>query len=78
MKEGIYTAKVSGKLTLHGVTRDVQTTGTIKVDGSKLETKSAFTILLSDYKIRIPGVVKDKISNSIKISVDAKLEPLKN
>ena len=59
-KDGIYTARVKGKLTIHGVTRDVQTVGTIKVDGDELKVTSTFNILLSDYKIKVPSVVKDK------------------
>src|SRR5215213_5253622 len=76
-KDGTYSAKVKGKLTIHGVTKDVETTGTVKVDGGKLDISSAFNVLLSDYNIKIPAVVKDKVSNSIKISVDCRLEPLK-
>lgn len=76
-KAGTYTAKVKGKMTLHGVTRDVETTGTIKVDGDNLNATSEFTLQLSDYNIKIPSVVKDKVSNSIKVSVDTKLEKLK-
>ncbi|HEY0750565.1 MAG TPA: YceI family protein [Chitinophagaceae bacterium] len=77
-KPGTYTANVNGKLTIRGITKDVQTTGTIKVEGENLATTSAFNILLSDYNIKIPAVVKDKINNNVKISVNAKLEPLKN
>ena len=55
--DGTYTAKVKGKLTIHGVTKDVETTGTIKVAGGKLDATSAFNILLSDYDIKIPAVV---------------------
>ncbi|MDQ6608776.1 MAG: YceI family protein [Bacteroidota bacterium] len=77
-KDGTYNVTVKGKLSMHGVTRDVEAPGTIKVDGGKLEGKSTFTIQLSDYKISIPSVVKDKVSNSIKIIVDTKLEPLKS
>jgi polyisoprenoid-binding protein YceI len=76
-KAGTYNAKVKGKLTLHGVTKDVETTGTVKVDGGKLDAVSSFNIQLSDYNIKIPSVVKDKISNNVKITVDTKLEPLK-
>ena len=36
-KDGSYTAKVKGKLTIHGVTRDVETTGTFKVSGGKID-----------------------------------------
>lgn len=76
-KDGTYTAKVRGKLTLHGVTNDVETTGTIKVNGGEIDALSGFNVLLSDYKIKIPSIVKDKVSNSIKIMVDCSLEPLK-
>ena len=76
-KDGTYPAKVKGKMTIHGVTNDVETTGKVKVSGGKVEIESVFNLLLSDYKISIPAVVKDKISNSIRITVDCKLEPLK-
>jgi polyisoprenoid-binding protein YceI len=77
-KDGTYTAKVKGKLTLHGVTKDVETTGTMKVSGGKIDANSTFNILLSDYNIKIPAVVKDKVSNNVKIVVSCLLEPLKS
>ncbi|HVF95933.1 MAG TPA: YceI family protein, partial [Flavisolibacter sp.] len=77
-KEGTYKVTVKGKMTLHGVTKDVEAPGTITVKGDRLEGTSTFNIQLSDYNISIPSVVKDKISNSIKITVDTKLEPLKS
>ena len=76
-KDGTYNVKVKGKLTLHGVTKEVEAPGTIKVTGGKIDAASTFTIQLSDYNISIPAVVKDKISNTIKIMVDTRLEPLK-
>lgn len=76
-KAGTYTAKVAGKLTLHGVTRDVATTGIVKVAGDGLKTTSTFNIKVSDYKIKIPSLVKNKVSNNVKIIVDCKLDPLK-
>lgn len=76
-KDGSYPVKVKGRMTIHGVTRDVETNGSVKVNGGKIDASSAFNILLSDYKVKIPNIVKDKISNSIRITVDCKLEPLK-
>jgi polyisoprenoid-binding protein YceI len=77
-KDGTYNAKVKGKMTIHGVTKDVETTGTIKVEDGKLNSSSTFNLLISDYNIKIPAVVKDKVSNTIKVTVDCKLEPLKS
>lgn len=76
-KAGTYPAVVKGKLTIHGVTRDVLANGTITVDGTNLLATSTFNIKLSDYNIKIPSVVKEKLSNNIKITVDTRLEPLK-
>ncbi|MGZ3839002.1 MAG: YceI family protein, partial [Flavisolibacter sp.] len=70
-------AEINGQLTIHGVTRNVRTTGTIKVDGGRIDAGSVFNILVSDYKIKIPSLVKEKVSNSIQITVDCRLEPLK-
>jgi polyisoprenoid-binding protein YceI len=76
-KDGTYNVNVKGQLTIHGVTKEVQAPGTIKISSGKIDASSTFTIQLSDYNISIPSVVKDKLSNNIKINVDMKLEPLK-
>lgn len=77
-KDGTYAANVKGRLTLHGETRDVESAGTITVKNGKLVASADFNILLSEYKIKIPAVVKDNISNRVSITVDCPLEPLKN
>ena len=77
-KDGVYPAKVKGKLTLHGETREVETTGSITIKGGKIDTDASFNIELADYNVVIPSVVKDNISKTVKITVDCKLEPLKS
>jgi hypothetical protein len=76
-KDGVYNTKVKGKMTIHGITKDVEANGTVKVDGDKLDVNSTFNVLISDYNIKIPAVVKDKVSNTIKIVVECRLDPLK-
>ncbi|MGN6164887.1 MAG: YceI family protein [Flavisolibacter sp.] len=76
-KDGTYTAQVSGQLTIHGVTKNINTTGSFKVDNGKIDANAVFNVLVSDYKIKIPSIVKDKVSNTIKVTVDCRLEPLK-
>jgi len=77
-KEGTYTAKISGKLTIHGVTNDVVTTGTITVKGTAISAKSEFKIVLTDYKIEIPSLVQDKVAKEATITIDVNYEPLKS
>src|SRR5215217_2290152 len=69
-KPGTYTAKVQGKLTIHGVTKDVATTGTVVVAPDGLKTASVFNVTLKDFNIKRPSLVKDKLSNNIQITVD--------
>lgn len=77
-KDGNYTARVKGKLTIHGETRDVETSGTVTVKSGKIETDAVFQVALADYKIEIPGIVKDNISKTVSITVDCSLDPLKS
>ncbi len=72
-KDGAYNVKVTGKLTIHGVTNDVSTTGTITVKGTSITLKSALTVKLEDYKISVPSVVSDKVGKEAKISIEGTL-----
>ena len=74
---GTYPVKATGLLLLHGISRMVTTPGSITVDNGKLVLNAQFDILLTDYKIAIPALVSDKISKSIKITVQCKLDPFK-
>jgi hypothetical protein len=76
-KDGVYNAHVKGKLTMHGQTKDVDADGKITVKSGKLVAVSQFDILMSDYNIKIPGPVKENMSNAVTIIVNCTLEPLK-
>ncbi|MFN8165800.1 MAG: YceI family protein [Bacteroidia bacterium] len=75
-KDGTYNVKVKGDMTLHGVTKTVEATGTVTVKGGAITAaKSNFKITLADFKVTIPSVVKDKVAADAKISVDLTLLP---
>ena len=76
-KEGSYVVKVKGRLSIHGETKEIETSGTIIIKGGKIGTSADFNILLSDYNISIPTLVKDKVSNRVKITVACLLDVLK-
>ncbi len=75
--DGSYTVPVTGQLTLHGETKEVSTNATITVKGGVISGHAEFTILLDEYKIKIQAVVKDKISNRVKIVVNCNYENMK-
>ena len=76
-KEGTYAVKVKGKLTIHGETRDIETPGKLIVQNGKINALADFNVSLSDYKVSIPGLVADKVSNTAKITVACQLELFK-
>jgi polyisoprenoid-binding protein YceI len=77
-KEGTYPAKVKGQLVLHGVSRDIEVPATLQVQGGKIDGKATFPVRVADYNIAIPSLMKDKISNTVSVTVQVKLEPLAN
>jgi YceI-like domain len=72
-KDGAYTVTVKGDLTMHGVTKNITLPGTITVKGAKVNAASKFMVKLADYKIAVPGAVKNNISESIEITVNCNL-----
>lgn len=65
----------TGELTIHGVTRPVSHTGTVKVSGGKLELHAVFPVVLEDYNVKIPTNYVRNISREVAITVNAVLEP---
>jgi polyisoprenoid-binding protein YceI len=68
---GNYTANVMGELTIKGVTKEVSTTSTFKVNNGTVNGMTKFILNPEDYNIEIPKVVSNKISREIEITVDA-------
>ncbi len=73
-KDGTYKVSTAGTLTMHGISKQVTIPGTITIKGGKISASSTFMVLLSDYNIAIPSVVKDKIAKDIKITVNCDYE----
>lgn len=70
---GNYPAKAKGKLTIHGITKDIETTGTITVKDGKVMLNAVFNVLIADYNITVPKLYRDNISKSIKVTADCPL-----
>jgi polyisoprenoid-binding protein YceI len=72
---GAQNAKASGKLTIHGVTKDVEIPGTIEKQGDKLILKSKFKVRVADYNIEIPSLVFQNIAEVVEVTVDFTYKP---
>ncbi|MGC3946619.1 MAG: YceI family protein [Chryseolinea sp.] len=73
---GTQQVKAVGKLTIHGVTRDIDVPGTIEASSGKLILKAKFLVKLEDYKIVVPQVVWDKIAQQVEVTLDFAYRPL--
>jgi polyisoprenoid-binding protein YceI len=66
--DGVYPVTAKGKLTIHGETKDVEATGTIKIKDGKPILNSTFYILIPDYKIN--ANMNDKVTITVDCSLD--------
>lgn len=74
-KEGVFPIDVEGKLTMHGVTKDIKEKARISVNNKgQVMLEGGFKVAPSDYQIAIPGAVKDKIAKEVLIHVKANME----
>ena len=77
-KDGDYAVNIKGKMTLHGITKDLATKGTLTVKGGVIvAAKSSFAVKLADFGIAIPSAVADKIAKEAKVDISGSLLPLK-
>ena len=69
-------AIATGKLSLHGVTRNVTLEGDIHWIGDYIVMKSVFKIKLADYKIKIPKLMWQNIAEEVEVNVELNFSPL--
>ncbi len=68
-KDGVYSAIVKGDLTIHGVTKPVETKANVMVSGSSIKTVSDFNIKLEDYGVNGPAIGAGKVAKEPVITV---------
>ncbi|MEL6592839.1 MAG: YceI family protein [Bacteroidota bacterium] len=76
-KDGTYPVKVEGSLIIHGVTQPVSVDGTLTIKGENITAEATFPVVLADYKVEIPSVVRDNIAQEVSIHVLMNYEPFK-
>jgi YceI-like domain len=66
---------VTGKLTMHGVTKDVTINGTVTKTGNDLKLSCVFKVMVKDYEIKVPSMYVKNIAEEIEITFNSVLEP---
>ena len=77
-KNGTYDVTVEGDLTIRDATNKISAKGTVEVVTGGINASSKFNIVPEDYKINIPGVVREKISKNLEVTVTMKYAPLES
>ena len=68
--------KAVGKLTIHGVTKDVEIPGTAEISAGKLLVKSKFIIKVADYNVKIPTLMWQNIAEQVEVKIDFIYKPV--
>ncbi len=76
-KDGEYDLKITGQLTIHGVTKEYSTDAKLKRTGDKLQGTCTFKVKVADHKIKIPSTVVDNIAEVVDVNVDIVYQPYK-
>jgi hypothetical protein len=76
-KDGETKVTVTGKMELHGVTRDVNMDGIIKKSGEELKLNSKFRMKVADYNIKVPSMYVKNIAEVVDVTFEALMEPYK-
>lgn len=68
---------VTGKLEMHGVTKEITIKGTLTVSEGKIILDAKFNIHIADYKIEVPSMYVKNIAEDVTVTVQSTLEPFK-
>lgn len=75
-KDGTYTGKIKGEMTIHGKTNPINEIATIMVNGNSIKVLSNFKLVLADYGVAFEkGKPASNIAKSVDISVEADFVP---
>jgi hypothetical protein len=69
---------INGILSIRGKEKEISAPVTLQVKDGKLSGSSTFKVLVEDFDINIPGVVKDNIAKEVEIKVNCQLNPIKS
>lgn len=75
-KPGKYQVHLTGKLTMHGITKPLTTAAELIISPGQLSASCQFEVTYTDYNIKMPSVLQNNIAKSITISVQVDCTPM--
>lgn len=74
-KDGETKVSVTGKLTIHGVQKDVTLNGTIVKTGKEYTLATKFKVKVTEYNIKVPSMYVKNIAEEVEVAFTSTLEP---
>jgi hypothetical protein len=74
-KDGESDVTAKGKLTIHGVTKEVEIKGKMIIKGGLITVQTKFPIKISDYNIKVPTLYVKNIAEVVDVTFISTLEP---
>lgn len=74
-KEGEQKVSVTGKMELHGVTKDVTINGVVAKSGDNLTLNAKFPLKVADYDIKVPSLYVKNIAEVVDVSLVSLVKP---
>jgi hypothetical protein len=69
-KDGTYPVDIKGTVTIHGVSKPLNTAGTIEIKGGIASGHAKFQLVPKDFDIKIPSLVENKIAKEMEVTVE--------
>jgi polyisoprenoid-binding protein YceI len=75
--KGTYPVTSKGKLTIHGIEKEVNESGTLQIDSGRMVLNSTFRVALQDFNITKPSLLFNNIADTIDVKINAIYHPFK-
>lgn len=70
-KPGKYEVSVSGMLTLHGVTKEINEKATIVIEKNQIRASANLKVNIDEYGIVVPKIVEERVAKMVDVKIDA-------
>ena len=74
LSEQPQTVSITGIMTIHGVSKEIVETGKISIKDGKVNGIATFKIVVADYNIKIPKIVRQNIAEIVEVTVKLDLK----
>ncbi len=76
-KEGEQKVTVTGKMSMHGVDKDITIPGVVNVKGGEFTIMTKFKVHVADYNIKVPSLYVQNIAEDVEVKLSAVMVPFK-